>query len=54
MIKLLEVLLKKYHDQDRLYLSWDAASWHISKELYEKVENINNDRLVLLRVPLFN
>ncbi len=41
MIKLLEVLLKKYRGCDRLYLSWDAASWHASEALYEKVKDIN-------------
>jgi hypothetical protein len=38
MIILLEVLLKKYKKCDTLYLSWDAASWHASEALYEKVE----------------
>ena len=39
MIKLLEVLLERYRGCDRLYFSWDAASWHASKALYEKVKN---------------
>jgi len=42
MIKLLNLLLKKYADQERIYFSWDAASWHASKELYARVEEINN------------
>jgi transposase len=41
MIKLLEVLLEKYKGCDRLYFSWDAASWHASKALNEKVKAIN-------------
>jgi len=41
MIKLLEVLLERYRGCERLYFSWDAASWHASKALYEKVKNIN-------------
>jgi hypothetical protein len=41
MIKLLEVLLERYKGCDRFYFSWDAASWHASKALYEKVRNIN-------------
>ena len=28
--------------QDCIYFSWDAASWHASKKLYEKVESINS------------
>jgi transposase len=45
MIRLLEVLLEKYKGCDTLYLSWDAASWHASEALYEKVENVNNPDL---------
>ncbi len=42
MIKLLEILLENYADEECIYLSWDAASWHASKELYNKVNEINN------------
>jgi transposase len=42
MIKLLEVLLVQYAGCDKIYLSWDAASWHASKKLYERVEEINS------------
>ena len=41
MIKLLELLLKNHRGCRRLYLSWDAASWHVSKELYRVVEELN-------------
>ena len=41
MIKLLNVLLEKYSTEKRIFLSWDAASWHASKKLYKKVESIN-------------
>jgi len=41
MIRLLDVLLDKYNGCDTLYLSWDAASWHASKALCEKVESVN-------------
>ena len=42
MIKLLEILLEKYKDEDRIFLSWDAASWHISKKLQQKVDDKNS------------
>ncbi len=42
MIKLLEILLQKYVDQECIYLSWDPASWHTSKQLHEKVDEINS------------
>ena len=42
MIKLLEVLVKQYAEADRVYLSWDAASWHASKLFYKRVDLINS------------
>lgn len=42
MIKLLDILVEKYSNQERIYFSWDAASWHASKELYARVDEINN------------
>ena len=45
MIKMLEVLVAKYRDQDRIYLSWDAASWHASKAFIKRVDSINAQRV---------
>ncbi|MEO7300113.1 MAG: IS630 family transposase [Verrucomicrobiota bacterium] len=42
MVKLLELLLKNYADQSRIYLSWDAASWHASKKFHSRVKEINS------------
>ena len=42
MLKLLETLLEKYRDEECLYLSWDAASWHCSRKFKERVEEINS------------
>ena len=41
MIKLTNILVHKYADRKRLFLSWDAVSWHISTKLYEHLENHN-------------
>ena len=43
MIKLLDILIEKYPNEKTLYLSWDAASWHISKKLNERIELINQN-----------
>jgi len=40
MLKMLEILVKKYRDEDRIYLSWDASFWHASKE-FKTVDAIN-------------
>jgi hypothetical protein len=42
MIKLLDILLDEYNDCRRLYLSWDAASWHASKRFLKHVEEVNS------------
>ena len=33
MVKLLHKLVEVYADQECIYFSWDAASWHASKAL---------------------
>ena len=52
MITLLEILLEQYSDQECIYFSWDAASWHASKKLYEKVEQINrSENKYAIKIP---
>jgi len=41
MIRMMEVLAAEYRDRKKLYLSWDAASWHISKKLFERINTHN-------------
>jgi DDE superfamily endonuclease len=38
MIKMVDVLRRKYRSMKRMYISWDAAGWHISKALGERVD----------------
>ena len=33
MIRMMELLVEQYRDRRKLYLSWDAASWHISEHV---------------------
>ena len=42
MIKLLEILLEEYKDENCIFFSWDTASWHASKKLFNKVEEVNS------------
>jgi hypothetical protein len=42
MIKLLDLLLDQYAECDKIYFSWDAASWHASKALNRRVDEINS------------
>jgi DDE superfamily endonuclease len=46
MIRMMELLVEQYKEKKKLYLSWDAASWHISKKLFEKIEE--NNRMVFV------
>lgn len=41
MIRMMNVLAVQYLRCRTIYLSWDAASWHISRELYECIEDHN-------------
>ena len=51
MIKLMDILKIKYSHLDRIFLSWDAASWHISKKLLEKIE-LENSKPLISRGPI--
>jgi len=42
MIKLLDILLEQYKECKKLYLSWDAASWHASKRFLKRVDEVNS------------
>jgi hypothetical protein len=37
MLRMLTRLLEQYKGMSRIYLSWDAASWHMSKMLHDCV-----------------
>jgi transposase len=53
MAKLLNALLEQYSTCDNIYLSWDAASWHASRELAERVSIVNaTEYRSLHRTPL--
>jgi DDE superfamily endonuclease len=43
MVKMMKVLIAKYGDRRKIYLSWDAASWHISKQLNQRIEEHNSN-----------
>jgi transposase len=43
MIKLIRRLVAIYKSDNRLYVSWDSASWHASKTLYKAIDEINSD-----------
>ena len=57
-IRLVELLRRSYRHARRLFLSWDAAPWHSSKKLIERVQFLNewaqHDRapeIALLQLP---
>jgi hypothetical protein len=41
MIRMMEALAEQYRDRRKIYLSWDAASWHISRGLFKRVDEHN-------------
>ena len=42
MIDLAEILFNQYHDKSRLYITWDAASWHGSNALTSWLDGLNS------------
>ena len=53
MIKLIDLLLIKYQNEEKLYFSWDAASWHASKKLVSHIEQLNGESYRLVhKTPL--
>jgi hypothetical protein len=38
MVRMMNLLVDQYRDRRQIYLSWDAASWHVSKELNKKID----------------
>ena len=44
MIKLLMLLIQQYRQEQRIFFSWNSASWHASKALYKKVEEVNSKK----------
>jgi transposase len=41
MVRMMGLLVEIYGDRRKLYLSWDAASWHMSKRLEERIAQHN-------------
>jgi len=46
MIKMADLLRAQYRTCRTIYLSWDAASWHVSKKLVAHLERINRQASV--------
>lgn len=43
MVKMLHILISKYSGCNTIYLSWDDSSWHSSKALFAKVNDVNEE-----------
>lgn len=41
MMELIEVLFNQHQDKSKLFITWDAASWHSSNELIEWLNDFN-------------
>jgi len=43
MIRMADLLRSQYANLRRIYLSWDAASWHVSEKLRAHLEKLNSN-----------
>ena len=41
IVDLAEILFNQHHDKSKIYLTWDAASWHGSDKLVEWADELN-------------
>ena len=51
MITMMKLLIDRYSTKETIYLSWDAASWHISKRLANEI-SAHNDAARARGLPL--
>ncbi len=52
MIDLIEILFNQHQKATRIYLTWDAASWHSSNQLVEWLDAFNTDTVKSLSGPV--
>lgn len=52
MIDLIEILFNQHRDKTRLYITWDAASWHDSLSLVEWLDTFNQQTMKTDEGPL--
>ena len=52
MIKMIQLLLEEYGSASTIFISWDAASWHMSKDLLAFVDKHNSTAEGLPRLEL--
>ena len=52
MIDLIEILFNQYHDKSKIFITWDAASWHSSNELIEWLNIFNETSMKLGENPI--
>jgi hypothetical protein len=43
MIDLIEILYNQYFEKSKLFITWDAASWHSSNELLDWLDIFNTE-----------
>ena len=46
MIRMMNLLIERYRDRRKIYLSWDAAAWHVSKDLCNNIDQHNTAGLL--------
>jgi hypothetical protein len=47
MITMMKILAARYWSYNKIWLSWDAASWHMSKALYTEIDLLNQNAAVI-------
>ena len=50
MIKMMRLLIERYRDRSTIFMSWDAASWHVSKRLGKEI-SLHNETAIVRGLP---
>jgi transposase len=52
MIDLIEILYNQYYNKSKIYITWDAVSWHNSNKLLDWLDNFNAETKDIGEGPL--
>jgi transposase len=52
MIDLIEILFNQYYNKSKIYITWDAASWHRSNQLVEWLDVFNAQTKKIRKGPI--
>ena len=53
-IDLIDILFDQYHEKSKLFITWDAASWHNSNQLVDWLDQFNAETIEIGEGPIID